>query len=765
MGRFVSATSLRTLRRCAFAATWLLLLALAGCNEVDPLEAIRQQQTSGDFKGSIEPLQALLETRPDDPEANFLYGRALALSEGPNLAVWSLRKAMEDPEWLVAAGTQLAAVDLAAEDFNEVVEVTGRILEREPENARVLLLRAAAQAGWKKNPELALADAKRALEINPDMLEAYEPMIIALIDLGRTKEAGDALAEAGRRLVEVGTSEGVFAWHCTTTAVFEQETGELEKARKTWSTCLEKYPTNLDTVSSAISFYDDQGEPQRALDILRTGLERDPASRAIRVALADRLRLLGDTAEAEAVLREATRSENPELAAAGWMDLSKLREAMGEYGAAADALERAIELAKEAGSPNAQLLFEYADALVLAGRLDRALEASDDLQVPAYRHMIRARVAQERRDPARALEEFDAALELWPDNPFARYYAALAAEELGDFDRAIAEFRYSMRISPVATDAQTRGAALLFAEHDLMEARGMLLTGGDGNPPREFEAQRLFMRLSGQLGDSVAIRDALVRSDQSSPAWTGLLLAAAAEGLSERSGPAVALSMLATAPGVDYQDPRYAAALRTMVRFAHQAGKADSVRAVFKKTLAAHPESGAFQEIHGLDLELSGAPGEAVLAAYTRALELGPGNAWALADLGRLVLRDDPEAALGYFDRAAAANPTDPDPKLQAARVLIASEKITEAEQRLHALLLEHPYEVNAAMELARLDLDRGVATPRTLERARRAARFGGGADALELLSQVHAQLGETELAEQFAARARSLREAQAAKK
>jgi hypothetical protein len=67
-------------------------------------------------------------------------------------------------------------------------------------------------------------------------------------------------------------------------------------------------------------------------------------------------------------------------------------------------------------------------------------------------------------------------------------------------------------------------------------------------------------------------------------------------------------------------------------------------------------------------------------------------------------------------------------------------------------------------MELVRLDLGRGVATPRTLERASRAARFGGGADAVELLSRVHAQLGEAELAEQSAARARSLREAQTAK-
>jgi tetratricopeptide (TPR) repeat protein len=150
-----------------------------------------------------------------------------------------------------------------------------------------------------------------------------------------------------------------------------------------------------------------------------------------------------------------------------------------------------------------------------------------------------------------------------------------------------------------------------------------------------------------------------------------------------------------------------------------------------------------------------------VHAAYTRALELGPGNARALAGLGRLAVGGDPEVALDFFDRAAAADPADPDPKLQAARALITSGEFAQAEQRLDALLLEHPFDAEAAAERARLDLERGVATPRTLERAQRAVRFGGGADALELLSRVHAQRDEPELSARAAEQAQALREAQ----
>jgi len=747
----------------ALAAGLIAGLMLAGCKAADPLESIREQHAVGNFAESIGPLRELLQTRPDDAEVVYLYGRALALTQQSNLATWSLRKAMQDPEWLVPAGLQLAFLALDARDFNEVVEITGQILEREPENVSALLMRANAQAHWKKDPELALADADRVLELDPDRLEAYEPRILALLALDRLDEASASLAEAGRRLVELDATGSVLAWHCSTTAAFEEESGKLEQARETWVACIDAHPADLGVLSNAMNFYDARGESDRALEILRDAFADTPTSRTLRVALSQRLRAMGNADEAEALLREATRYDDAEFAAAAWMDLGDFHQASGEYGAAADALERAFELAREAGSPNPDLLFAYADTLVLAGRLDRALEVAEELAVPAHRQLIRARVAQEQRDPARALEEFDEALRLWPDNPWARYYAALAAEELGDFDRALAEYRYSIRISPGATDARTRGAALLLAQGQPNFAVQMLVTAS-GQAPLEIEGQVLLMRLSARLGDMTSVRDTLEQIAQTRPAWVGRALAAAAEGLAERSGPDVALGMLVTAPGVNLNDPLYAAALRAVVRYSHEAAENAATREAIQQTLALQPDSGAFQQIRGLELELSGAPAADVRAAYARAVELEPGNPEALSSLGRLELSDDPEAALALFDRAAAADPSDPAPQLEAARALIASGKLAEAEQRLDGLLLEHPLDAEAAAERVRLDLARGIATPRTLERAQRAVRFGGGAEALDLLSRVHAERGEVQPAAQAAESARALREKQAAR-
>jgi tetratricopeptide (TPR) repeat protein len=745
----------------ALVAASIACLAPVACSDGDPLEAIRRQQASGDIEGSLEPLRELLAERPDDAEAHYLYGRGLVLTQRGNLASWSLRRAMEHPDWLIPAGLQLAQLALANSDFNEVVEIAGSILEREPDNVPALLLRARAYVQWKKHPDWALADADRVLELDPTLLAAYEPRIGALIALDRKDEARVALAEAGRKLEETGAGPGLLAWHCATTAVFQVDAGDVEGGREKWAECIEAYPTDLHVVSGALRFHDVRGEVDRSLELAQAALEQAPDSQPLRTTLANRLVLMGRPAEAEALLREATRSPNPQIAVAAWQELGKLRQSLGEYAAAAEALGQALELVRQEGTAAPHLEFDYADTLVVAGHYARALEVAEELSSPAHQHLVRARVALAQRRPAEALAEFEAGLQLWPDNPYARYYAAVAAEQLGDFDRALAEYRWAVRDSPGATDSRTRGATLLLAEGKPLSAVEFLQAGAGRGSSIEPEGQVLLARAYASTGNRAAARGWLELLQQSGASWIGRAWAAAAEGLANRAGPAAAVELLSGVPAANWKDPRFAPALRSFVRFGHAAGDPAQAQAALRAALAAHPKSGAFQEIRGLDLELSGAEAEAVRAAYTRALELQPNHAPALTGLGRLTLASDPTAAIDYFDRAAAAEPEDPASKLEAARAVAAGGDPAAAAERFDALLLKHPWEGEAAAERARLDLDRGVATPQTLERARRAVRFGGGADALDLLSQVHERLGEPEAAAQAAERARVLRESQ----
>jgi tetratricopeptide (TPR) repeat protein len=246
----------------------------------------------------------------------------------------------------------------------------------------------------------------------------------------------------------------------------------------------------------------------------------------------------------------------------------------------------------------------------------------------------------------------------------------------------------------------------------------------------------------------------------------GLAAAHVAQGLRGRAGPTAALRALRGMEGIDFRDPHHADALRALVRYSHEAGQPDAARAELRAAQAAHPKAAAFHEIEGLRLQLEGAPAEQVRAAYERALAIEPENARARAGRGRLALASDPEGALADLDRAAQSEPIDASERAevirQAAEALMALGRVAEAEQRLRALLLEYPYDAKAAAALVEIELGRGRPNDRTLELTRRAVRFGGGADALELLARVHRERGEPEQASEAAERAQQLREGRA---
>jgi tetratricopeptide (TPR) repeat protein len=177
--------------------------------------------------------------------------------------------------------------------------------------------------------------------------------------------------------------------------------------------------------------------------------------------------------------------------------------------------------------------------------------------------------------------------------------------------------------------------------------------------------------------------------------------------------------------------------------------------------LAVNPDAASLREIAAFRLELTGAPQQEIRAAYNIALELEPENALALSGLGRLVLSADPSQALSFFDRAAAASPLDVQPRLQAARALVALGRNDEAEERLNQLLNDHQISGEAAALLAELHLKRSLSSDRTLELAERAVRFDRGVEALELLARVHGARNELGESQQASERARKMRENQ----
>jgi hypothetical protein len=95
----------------------------------DPFEEARSLQSSGRHLDSLELLEQLIEERPDDPEAHFLFGSTCVATGRPSLGIWSLRRAREYEGWEVRAGNELGRAGLLSGDDPVAIEAATRVLE------------------------------------------------------------------------------------------------------------------------------------------------------------------------------------------------------------------------------------------------------------------------------------------------------------------------------------------------------------------------------------------------------------------------------------------------------------------------------------------------------------------------------------------------------------------------------------------------------------------------------------------------------------
>ena len=189
---------------------------------------------------------------------------------------------------------------------------------------------------------------------------------------------------------------------------------------------------------------------------------------------------------------------------------------------------------------------------------------------------------------------------------------------------------------------------------------------------------------------------------------------------------------------LDLSDPIQVEALAAIVEDLAATGRAKEGLALVDAGLRKHPDAAPFLAVRGRALQLSGAPVASVREAFERALALDAKNGRALVGLARLEAdAGSKEAALALYDRAVAEDENDRTAAREAASLLVALGRSGEAEERLAALLREHPYDAAAARALAELRLARGAQDERTLELARRAVAFGGGAEAEALLERI----------------------------
>jgi tetratricopeptide (TPR) repeat protein len=717
--------------------------SIAGCGASDSIQDVREQIRAGQFAESLESLRELIGADPDDPELLFLYGRVLVEMGQPGLADWPLRKAMEDPLWYERSARVVARVEGSGGNMGNAAAIYADILERDPSNLEVRLLRANVCARSPGLYEEALAEVDRILEISPDELGAFKPRILAYLSLNMPEEAGQAMEELGTRIEERKEEEigddSIRGWYCATMAIFAAESGDEELASERWAVCEEDFPAHANVVGQSIEFHKARGELQRAFEVAEIAFSADPeADSGYRLIMGDLLRDLGRPRDAEELLLEAAATDDSTRRATALLALTEHYKAIGDMVAAAESLEQGLILTQQNMGPQPDLLFALADILIQIGDGERALELTRQMTVAPHRSLVRARVAHERKQYVKALELYEETSRLWPDNPYAPYHAGRAAMSAAQFDRAFQSFLMAIRIEDGATDARCRAGRLMDAEGQSGSALELLSGGRVGTPP---DCQLLKVEILARTkGPAVGFANANLMSQQH-PAYFGRAVAAAARGVRESGNMRGAWGIVEPLLSLDFTPQNRLAVLQAAVESAPGDDELALVRPGVRSAVESDGDSASTREIEGMLLERSAALDQAA-ASYRLAIEGDSGHISALLRLARLTAADQPQEAIELIERALTQQERSNQP-LETDLLLAAISELPQSpavEPLLVSGLRLAPSSGRIALRLAMLVEASGGDDERILGLASRAIRFQQGEKAVALRDLVQAR-------------------------
>jgi tetratricopeptide (TPR) repeat protein len=718
------------------------MTTLTGCKPNDPIQEAREQIEAGRFTEGLELLREIIGSEPDNPEVLFLYGRALVANGELAPASWPLRKAMQHPTWFERAAMLVASIETGGGNLENAAEIYAEILEKNPDNMRARVQRANVCARSPRLTEEALAEVDRILEISPDEIGAYKPRIIAYLGMSMPEEAEQAMEELAVRIDEKPSDDDEGrGWLCATRAIFAEERRDEELASERWADCEEKFPAHPNVVAQSVEFHLGQDDPKRALEVAEIAFAADSSVElGYRLVVVDLLRRVGRPADAEKILLDAVATEEPLQRAAALLALTEHYKAMGDPVAAAEALERGLTLTQQMMmGPQPDLIFSLAELLIQIGDDERALELTHQMTVAAHRSLVRARVAHDRKQYAKALKFYEETTRLWPQNPYSPYHAGRAAMSAGQFDLAFKNFLLSIRIEDAATDARCRAGQLLDAEGKSGSAVEMLSGSRSGtNPICDLLLVEILARTK---GPAAASRKA-TRMSQDHPMYFGQAIAAAVKGRSRRGDIQGAWEIVEPLLSLDFTAINELPILQAAVESAPGGEELALVKPLIVGAVESDPNSAFIRTIEGMFFERSGTPDQA-RASYRLALEAEPNRVTTLLRLAKISAALEPQGAIGLIERAlteqaTSIQPFDPELFLAAIAELPESSGV---EELLQSALDLAPVSGSIAFRLGTMLEASGADAERIVRLSRRAIRFGQGQEAVDLRDRARTRL------------------------
>ena len=727
-------------RACLVVTLCLLLTALTTACQYDResrLAEVRALHAAGQFQESIAPLRVLLTAEPEHAEANYRLGVALVQTGRPSLAIWPLQKAAQSQELQIPAGLMLASTLLASDSFEESIRATDAVLAAEPDHLGALYTRARANIGIGR-PDEALVDVDHALQLRPDDFTASTLKVAALVDLERVDEAL-ALHVELKQSSEAAGDEDSAARACTVLGRFYASQDQIDHASETILGCIEKYPTHPFVQQYASDFFTAIQKPDEAVQIWRSAVANAPEDIALRSKLAS---MLLDTEQHEAA--EAVYQETVELfdTSQAWQLLGVFYRRTGRTTEARESIEKALERTK--GAP-AVLRFALADILVTEGDYARAEEIASSMKEPSYRSLIRGSVKLAMGNPKGALQLLESGLRLWPNNAGARYLAGQAALQMGDLERALAEYREATRISDSQTNAALAMARIYYSLHKYQAAQQFAERHIQNRPFGNGDAYVIAIRAAAAQENWATAQNLLSKLGTREDA-VNLAVVEHAGVMRTKEGPEAAIKSVESS-ALDLTDSANVMSLTSVAMDMIALGQKNEALARVDEALAKDATNPQLLDLRSRLLARMGRDEEA-LAAVSKALEAAGDFAPALEVRAQYAEQAGKfQEALADFDRAAKADPENPEYAYRAARLAMQLDNPDDAARRLRKVVSLSPGHVAATNDLAWHLAEEGKELDLALDLANRAIQLERGLQTLDTLGWVQLKRGDVNAA------------------
>lgn len=675
-----------------------LALALVACwggttKEIHKAQDLLRKDTPGK---AIPILQKVLDREPDNAEANYLLANALlATGQGPK-ALWPLRKAAESNSKVASqAGVVLATMFLETGDNDSALKAVNRVLDKNPGLMPALAVRVNIQL--KRNePQKALADSERMLQIDPSSYAGWITRASALEKLKRYKEAGEAARKAYAAAVKSAPSQAPLA--CEAVAEYlDQYALDRPAATAQAQKCVDLYPGEYRPLHLLVWLDDAQGKSEEGTRQLLAGLSANPSSDEIVQDVVERLQGMKKYKDLDKALEAAAKKSNKPKT---WQLLAEQRRKRKDYDGALEAIDQGVAHARSLDRDD--LEFVRAEILVDKGEPKKGIAVASKLSNPAYVKFLHGWVLAHDGHKEEALRVIYQGLDTWPNNVSARMMAGQLCEDLGKWDQAIDQYREAFRASRKLTDAAMDAAELLDKTGRYRDASSLLALHAKFHPvtPR-------FYALAADVALHLGYPKDAIKYYRHASALTSVVGEAAA--VRKLKGPAAALKLLDSKeiPASLRSQPVF---LGAYAQYAQEAGQLPrALEAVDVALQGSHPKRlSALLTLRGQILLAQGKNKDAS-AAFDEAVKHNPKNGAAIAGQARVLeLAGKRTQAIARYDAAMAAPHPDYDAGYRAGRLSFDAGDKKGAERRWREVIRKDPSAAAASNDLAWLLAEQG---------------------------------------------------------